>query len=69
MPSHGPLPDPNSFKLSTPEERANAALQLMERALELLDEDDPANVAGAHLDLAIHRLRDSFDRSGFRLLR
>lgn len=37
---------------------ANQALALMIEALELLDRDGGANLAGAHLDLAIHRLRD-----------
>ena len=47
-----------------------AALDHMEKALELLDRLDLAVEAAAHLDLAIHRLRDALeggpDRSGLR---
>ena len=46
------------------EEKANLlqrkgrdALRLMESALELLDECDPAGDVSPHLDLAIHRLK------------
>lgn len=37
---------------------ADQALSLMVEALEMLDRDGGPNLAGAHLDLAIHRLRD-----------
>ena len=37
---------------------ADRALALMIEALEMLDRDGGSNLAGAHLDLAIHRLRD-----------
>ena len=37
---------------------ANEALDLMVEALRLIDLSDGAGVAGAHLDLAIHRLRE-----------
>jgi hypothetical protein len=47
-----------SPKAVSPEERANEALTLMVEALGLIDLSDGANVAGAHLDLAIHRLRE-----------
>lgn len=40
------------------ETRANEALELMERALNLIDAQEGAQDAGAHLDLAIHRLRE-----------
>lgn len=39
-------------------DQAEEALQLMERALELIDTHAGSTDAGAHLDLAIHRLRD-----------
>lgn len=38
-------------------ERALEALALMEQALSLLDANEAPNEAGAHLDLAIHRLK------------
>lgn len=41
-----------------------AALDLMERALELLDNCDGAIDVGAHLDLAICRLRDAIRAAG-----
>jgi hypothetical protein len=34
----------------------------MAQALELIDASEGAGVAGAHLDLAIHRLREWIDR-------
>ena len=37
------------------------ALKLMEKALALLDDCDPAGHIGAHLDLAICRLREMLD--------
>lgn len=46
-----------------PEERAREALALMVDALELIDASEGAGVAGAHLDLAIHRLQEWIDRS------
>ncbi|HJP68531.1 MAG TPA: hypothetical protein VJ846_06490 [Sphingomicrobium sp.] len=39
------------------ERKGRDALRLMENALELLDECDPAGDVSPHLDLAIHRLR------------
>lgn len=44
----------------TPAERA---LALMIDALDILDRSGGPGVAGAHLDLAIHRLRESIDRA------
>ncbi|HEV2594707.1 MAG TPA: hypothetical protein VGU01_05850 [Sphingomicrobium sp.] len=41
-----------------------AALDLMVRALELLDNCDGAMDVGAHLDLAICRLRDAIHNAG-----
>lgn len=40
------------------ERDGSEALKLMEKALELLDDCDPAGHVGAHLDLAICLLRD-----------
>ena len=37
---------------------AGRALELMEKALGLIDANNGPNDAGAHLDLAIHRLRE-----------
>lgn len=48
----------------TLEEEGAAALKLMEDALELLDRCDGAFDVGAHLDLAICRLRESIHRAG-----
>lgn len=41
-----------------PKDKAREALVLMVGALELIDASEGAGVAGAHLDLAIHRLRE-----------
>ena len=46
-----------------PEDKAREALALMVDALELIDSSEGAGVAGAHLDLAIHRLQEWIDRS------
>lgn len=43
---------------SIPQDGANEALVLMERALGLLDRGEVPDDIGAHLDLAIHRLKD-----------
>ena len=45
----------------SPEDNPRAALDLMVQALELIDATEGAGVAGAHLDLAIHRLREWID--------
>ena len=42
----------------TSESPANQALDLMEQALALMDKEGGPVDAGAHLDLAIHRLKD-----------
>lgn len=44
-----------------PEAKAKEALALMVDALELIDSSEGAGVAGAHLDLAIHRLQEWID--------
>lgn len=46
-----------------PEDKAKEALALMVDALQLLDSSEGAGVAGAHLDLAIHRLQEWIDTS------
>ncbi len=38
------------------------ALELMERALAILDESETPGDVGAHLDLAVERLRSHLDR-------
>jgi hypothetical protein len=43
------------------EEKAREALALMVEALGLIDSSEVAGVAGAHLDLAIHRLQEWID--------
>jgi hypothetical protein len=43
---------------------ARDALRLMMEALELIDSSEGADIAGAHLDLAIHRLRDWIESEG-----
>ena len=40
------------------------ALSLMERALALLDRNDPASIAGAHLQMAIDCLRAAHQSIG-----
>lgn len=42
----------------SPEAPASEALAMMVEALRLIDFSCGADVAGAHLDLAIHRLRE-----------
>jgi len=41
-----------------PSNEMHLALEMMERALALIDDHDGPSDAGAHLDLAVHRLRD-----------
>ena len=41
--------------------QAVEALQLMQKALGLIDSNNGPPDAGAHLDIAIHRLRDWID--------
>jgi hypothetical protein len=48
---------------TVPDDKAKEALALMVDALELLDSSEGAGVAGAHLDLAIHRLQEWIDSS------
>lgn len=54
-----PLPDAVS-----PDEKARQALALMVEALELIDSSQATGPAGAHLDLAIHRLKNWIDSGG-----
>jgi hypothetical protein len=49
---------------ASPDEKAKEALALMVEALGLIDASESAGVAGAHLDLAIHRLRQWIDEAG-----
>lgn len=44
------------------EGQASEALVMMVEALKLIDLTGGATVAGAHLDLAIHRLREWIDK-------
>ncbi|QIK79629.1 hypothetical protein G7077_12660 [Sphingomonas piscis] len=44
--------------MKTVEDKLHEALALMESALALLDEADEALDVAAHLDLAVHRLRE-----------
>jgi hypothetical protein len=53
-----------SQELNSSDEKARAALALMVDALELIDATGSATVAGAHLDLAIHRLQEWIDSEG-----
>lgn len=43
---------------------AGEALGLMEKALRIIDANDGPHDVGAHLDLAIHRLRESMTKGG-----
>jgi hypothetical protein len=45
----------------SPEERVREALVLLEQALALLDANEGPGDVGAHLDLAINRLKDWLD--------
>ena len=55
---HGRLPMAgDSEKADLLERKGRDALRLMESALELLDECDPAGDVAPHLDLAIYRLK------------
>ena len=47
--------------VASPESPAQEALAMMVEALRLIDLNGGATVAGAHLELAIHRLRDWID--------
>jgi hypothetical protein len=44
-------------------DRARAALDLMKKALQFIDDNDGPDDAGAYLDQAIHRLEDWIDAS------
>ncbi len=58
MPGPTRTPAAEQNDSDSPEGGAGKALSLMVKALELLDREGGADVAGAHLDLAIHRLRE-----------
>lgn len=45
-----------------PDRGAHKALDMMIDALKLIDSSEGANVASAHLDLAIHRLQEWIER-------
>ena len=49
---------PVSAESASPNENAEQALGLMVEALKLIDASEGAGIAGAHLDLAIHRLQE-----------
>ena len=63
MSNNGPLAEPGSGNASNAPVLATTALDHMERALVLLDQLDGADGADAHLDMAIHRLRDWMSNS------
>lgn len=48
-------------------DRAGAALDLMKKALQLIDDNDGPDDAGAYLDQAIHRLEDWLEESPSKL--
>jgi hypothetical protein len=64
MPGPGRIPAADHNDSDGPEGSAGKALNLMVQALELLDREGGAHVAGAHLDLAIHRLREWIGKEG-----
>jgi len=57
--SRGIAPAPTFAAVA--DDKPKAALDLMVQALDLIDASDGTGVAGAHLDLAIHRLREWID--------
>ena len=59
-PIREPAPEPSHSVRAG--ESTDKALTLMVEALELLDLSGGADIAGAHLDLAIHRLREWIDK-------
>lgn len=63
MSNNGPLAETGSADGDNPPVLATTALDHMERALDLLDQLDGADGADAHLDMAIHRLRDWISKS------
>lgn len=56
-------PTAASPEVEAQDDKARQALVLMAEALSLIDASDGAGVAGAHLDLAIHRLQEWIDRA------
>ena len=63
MPGPGSESAAEQANCTNREASADNALALMIDALALLDRDGGADIAGAHLDLAIHRLREWLDRN------
>lgn len=57
----------NETPLGLLEREGIAALDHMEQALQLIDRCDDATDVGAHLDLAICRLRDLMGRNGIEI--
>lgn len=51
---------------TAPDEKAREALGLMVEALKLIDSSQGAGIAGAHLDLAIHRLQEWIEEAAAR---
>lgn len=58
MPTTSRDPAAEQQYTESPEDKAKGALALMVEALELIDASEGAGTSGAHLDLAIHRLRE-----------
>jgi hypothetical protein len=61
--SPSPVVAPQADGAGPTPDRAQEALALMVEALRLIDLSEGAGVAGAHLDLAIHRLQDWMERA------
>ena len=62
MPGRSRDPRVRSSESSISESPASEALAMMVDALALIDKAGGAEAAGAHLDLAIHRLREWIER-------
>ena len=58
MPTAGRVPTMTQTSLANEPARAREALDLMVKALDLIDSNDGPGDAGCYLDHAIHRLRD-----------
>ncbi len=61
MAATSPDPATPSPVATRPGAKARQALALMLEALDLIDSNEEGGVAGAHLDLAIHRLQEWVD--------
>lgn len=62
MPGPARDAEAGSTDATLPDAPSSEALAMMVEALRLIDLGGGAGVAGAHLDLAIHRLRDWIDK-------